>query len=60
MGVKNFKRLLISIPKCIELNSELISARNQCEKINLIPAFLKLETLLFQKMFILFYHILYL
>jgi len=25
MGVKNFKRLLISIPKCIELNSELIS-----------------------------------
>ena len=24
MGVKNFKRLLISIPKCIELNSELI------------------------------------
>ena len=24
MGVKNFERLLISIPKCIELNSELI------------------------------------
>ena len=24
MGVKNFKRLLISISKCIELNSELI------------------------------------
>jgi len=24
MGVKNFKSLLISIPKCIELNSELI------------------------------------
>ncbi len=24
MGVKNFKRLLNSIPKCIELNSELI------------------------------------
>jgi len=24
MGVKNFKRLLISIPKCIELSSELI------------------------------------
>ena len=23
MGVKNFKSLLISIPKCIELNSEL-------------------------------------
>jgi hypothetical protein len=22
MGVKNFKRLLISIPKCIEINSE--------------------------------------
>jgi len=22
MGVKNFKRLLISIPKCIEFNSE--------------------------------------
>ena len=30
------------------------------EKINFIPAFLKLETLLFQNMFILFYHILYL
>ena len=26
MGVKNFKRLLISIPKCIKLNSELILA----------------------------------
>ena len=24
MGVKNFKRFLISIPKCIELNSEFI------------------------------------
>ena len=24
MGVKNFQDLLISIPKCIELNSELI------------------------------------
>jgi len=24
MGVNNFKRMLISIPKCIELNSELI------------------------------------
>jgi len=24
MGVKNFKNLLISIPKCIELNSELV------------------------------------
>jgi len=24
MGVKNYKRLLISIPKCIRLNSELI------------------------------------
>ena len=24
MGVKNFKCLLISLPKCIELNSELI------------------------------------
>ena len=24
MGVKNFERLLISKPKCIELNSELI------------------------------------
>jgi len=24
MGVKNFKSLLISTPKCIELNSELI------------------------------------
>ena len=30
------------------------------EKINFIPAFLKLETSLFQNMFILFYHILYL
>ncbi len=30
------------------------------EKINFTPAFLKLETLLFQNMFILFYHILYL
>ncbi len=30
------------------------------EKINFIPAFLKLETLLFQNMFILFYHMLYL
>jgi hypothetical protein len=24
MGVTNFKRLLISIPKCMELNSEMI------------------------------------
>ncbi len=30
------------------------------EKINFIQAFLKLETLLFYNMFILFYHILYL
>ena len=29
------------------------------EKINLSQAFLKLETLLFQNMFLLFYHILY-
>ncbi len=29
LAVKNFKRLLISIPKCIELNSELILALGQ-------------------------------
>jgi hypothetical protein len=54
-----FWKLLKIVEKKVWVSNQVLYV-SKTKKLTFIAAFLKLETLLFQNMFILFYHILYL